>query len=99
VNGLASVNVSNTSGGTLVGKGKSDSAGIVTVTEGTESLMVVGGREDADRGRRSAESLFLARLVPDSAVVSDVAGTERSELGTFRREFHVPLQHLLVRDG
>jgi hypothetical protein len=43
------------------------------VTEGMESLMVDGGRE-ADRGRRSAESLFLARLVPDSAVV----GTGRS---------------------
>ena len=40
--------------------------------------MVDGGREDADRGRRSAESLFLARLVPDSAVASDVAGAGRS---------------------
>ena len=72
------VNDSNTSGCTLVGKGKSGSAGGVTVTEGTESLMVDGGREDADRGRRSAESLFLARLVPDSAVASDVAGAGRS---------------------
>ena len=73
------VDVSNTSGSTLDDKGKSESAaGGVMVTEGTESLMVDGGREDTDRGRRSAESLFLARLVPDSAVVSDVAGTGRS---------------------
>ena len=70
--------MSNTSGSMLDDKGKSELAGGVMVTEGTESLMVDGGREDADRGRRSAESLFLARLVPDSAVVSDVAGTGRS---------------------
>ena len=48
------------------------------VTEGTESL-VEGGREDADRGRRSAESLFLARLVPDSAV-SDVGRSVEVEV-------------------
>ena len=49
------------------------------VTEGTDSLMMVeGGREDAERGRRRAESLFLARLVPGSALVSDDGGTGRS---------------------
>ena len=75
INGVA---VSNTSGSTLGDKGESEPAGGVMVTEGTESLMVDGGREDTDRGRRSAESLFLARLVPDSAVVSDVIGAGRS---------------------
>lgn len=45
------------------------------VTEGTGSLMMVdGGREDADLGRRSAESLFLVRLVPDSRLVSGGTG-------------------------
>lgn len=61
---------SDTSGSTLDDRGKSGSAGGVIVTEGTESLMVDEGREDVDRGRRSAESLFLVRLVPDSALVS-----------------------------
>ena len=68
----------NVSGSTLDDKGKSELAGGVTVTEGRDSLMEDGGREDAVRGRRSAESLFLARLVPDSVVVSDVVGTGRS---------------------
>ena len=49
------------------------------VTEGTESLMMVdGGREDADRGLRRAESLFLARLVPGSVLASEDGGTGRS---------------------
>ena len=67
---------SKTSGSTLDDSGKSGSVGEVMVTEGTESLMMVdGGREDPDRGRRSAESLFLARLAPDS-LVSDGRNVE-----------------------
>ena len=68
------MNVSDASGSTFDDGGKSESAGGVMVTEGTESLTVDEGRE----GRRSAESLFLARLVPDSEVVSDVVGTGRN---------------------
>ena len=48
------------------------------VTEGTESLAAVDGEREDDRGRRSAESLFLARLAPDSVVVSGDVRAGRS---------------------
>jgi hypothetical protein len=67
---------SDTSDSTLDGRGESVSTGGVMITEGTESL-IDGGPDDA-RGRRSAESLFLARLAPDSVFVSDVVGAGRS---------------------
>ena len=44
------------------------------VTKGM-GWLIADGECDDDRGRRSAESLFLARVVPDSVVGS---GTGRS---------------------
>ena len=58
------MSVSDTSGSTLDDRGKSESAG--GINEGTGSMMVDEGRD----GRRSAESLFLARPVPDSVAGS-----------------------------